>query len=260
MIVAGCDVGSVTTKAVIMRRGEIMGSALVPSGPVAETSAQQAMAAALDNAGRSLADVVSCVGTGYGRKRVSFGDACESEITCHARGALWQDPVLRTIVDIGGQDAKATRFDARGAVVRYTYNDRCASGSGRFLEIIAEALDIELAEMGALAARSRERLTLSNQCVVFAETEILSLVSEGRQTADIVNALHHAVAGRVAAMARGIGIEAEVGMTGGVARNDGMFLALEAALGRPLRRLPQPQLAGAIGAALLAAEMAGTTE
>jgi len=160
------------------------------------------------------------------------------------------------IVDIGGQDAKAIKFDDQGRVLQYLYNDKCASGTGRFLEVIADALGIELDALGAIAETSTERLALSNQCVVFAETEILSLVSEGKETADIVMAMHRAVARRAAAMAKSIGLVGDVAMTGGVARNAGMFRALGESLGADLKPVPHPQINGAIGAALLAAEAA----
>jgi len=258
MIVAGCDVGSLTAKAVIMRDGAIVGSGVVRSGAAAEASANAAMRMALAAAGVALDDVARCVATGYGRKRISFGDAVESEISCHAKGAIWQAPAVRTIVDIGGQDAKAIKLDERGDVLRYLYNDKCASGTGRFLEVIAEALGIELEAMGELSQQSSEHLTLSNQCVVFAETEILSLVSEGKETADIVKALHRAVARRAASMAKSIGVVGDVAMTGGVALNAGMFEALGEALGTELTRVAHPQLAGAIGAALFATDAART--
>ena len=256
MIVAGCDVGSLTAKAVIMDDGQIVGCGITLCGSSPADSAREAMQLALDQAGVPLDAVSYCVATGYGRKNISFGDAVESEISCHARGALWQDPSVRTIVDIGGQDAKAIKLDEHGRVLQYLYNDKCASGTGRFLEVIADALGIELDALGAVAARSTEPLTLSNQCVVFAETEILSLVSEGRETADIVMAMHRAVARRAAAMARSIGVVDEVAMTGGVAKNSGMFDALGEALGKKLTRLPHPQVNGAIGAALFAAQAA----
>jgi predicted CoA-substrate-specific enzyme activase len=255
MIVAGCDVGSLTAKSVILHEGVIVGSAIVRSGPVPEKSADEAMALALKDAGISPGQLVCCVGTGYGRKRISFVNAVESEIACHARGAVWQEPSVRMLVDIGGQDAKAVKFDGNGNVIRYVYNDKCASGTGRFLEIIAEALEIKLDDLGHLSCQSKERLTLSNQCVVFAETEILSLVSEGKGPADIIRALHNAVARRTAAMARSLGVEGKVAMTGGVARNEGMFEALKEALGIELARVTHPQLNGAIGAALFAVDL-----
>jgi predicted CoA-substrate-specific enzyme activase len=257
MIVAGCDVGSLTAKAVLMNDGTIIGSGITCTGPVPEASANAAMQLALDQAGVTLDAIAHCVGTGYGRRKITFGDTVESEIACHARGAVWQVASVRSVIDIGGQDAKAIRLDERGNVVQYQYNDKCAAGTGRFLEVIADALGIELDALGPLAEQATEHLTLSNQCVVFAETEILSLVNEGKETADIVRAMHQAVARRVVAMARSIGVAGDVAMTGGVAKNSGMFEALREALGMPLVQVPQPQLNGAIGAALVAADAAG---
>jgi predicted CoA-substrate-specific enzyme activase len=260
MIVAGCDVGSLTAKAVLMRDGTIIGAGITRTGPVPEAAASAAMQFALDRAAVRLGAVAHCVGTGYGRRRIAFGDTVESEIACHARGAVWQAASVRTVIDIGGQDAKAIRLDECGNVLQYQYNDKCAAGTGRFLEVIADSLGIKLDALGPLSEQATEHLTLSNQCVVFAETEILSLVNEGRETADIVCAMHRAVARRVVAMARGIGVVGDVAMTGGVARNSGMFEALREALGMPLVRVPHPQLNGAIGAALIAADAAGAGE
>ncbi len=259
MITAGCDVGSLTAKAVILADGRIAGRSVVRCGTSPEKSAEEAMGAALDQAGIRLDRVSRTVGTGYGRARIPFAQAIESEIACHARGAIWRVPSARTVVDIGGQDAKAIRMAADGRVVQYSYNDKCASGTGRFLEVIAEALEVPLWEMGDIAARSTERLSLSNQCVIFAETEIISLVNEGRETADIINALHHAVARRAASLAKGIGVEQSVVMSGGVARNRGMFAALGEALGCALLELDDPQINGALGAALMALDALSAT-
>jgi predicted CoA-substrate-specific enzyme activase len=201
-----------------------------------------------------MEDIEYCIGTGYGRKHIPFMDSLESEIACHGRGAIWQVPSARTVVDIGGQDAKAIRVDEKGNVERYVYNDKCASGTGRFLEIIADSLDIKLEDMGAISGRSMEKLTLSNQCVVFAETEIISLVNEGKEIADIISALHQAVANRAASLARGILVAPDAVMTGGVAKNSGMFEALQKALGMKLHRVDNPQINGALGAALFAAD------
>jgi len=257
MIVAGCDVGSLTAKAVLMNDGTIIGSGITRTGPVPEASANAAMQLALNQVGVTIDAIAYCVGTGYGRRKITFGDTVESEIACHARGAVWQVASVRTVIDIGGQDAKVIRLDERGNVLQYQYNDKCASGTGRFLEVIADALGIELDALGPLSEQATEHLTLSNQCVVFAETEILSLVNEGKETADIVRAMHQAVARRVVAMARSIGVAGDVAMTGGVAKNSGMFEALREALGMPLVQVPHPQLNGAIGAALVAADAAG---
>jgi (R)-2-hydroxyacyl-CoA dehydratese activating ATPase len=256
MIVAGCDVGSLTAKAVIMEDGKIAASAVIRVKTAPEDSAREVMGQALASLNASIGDIYHCVGTGYGRKQIPFVNGIESEIVCHARGAVWQVPTARTVIDIGGQDAKAIRVGVSGEVTRFIYNDKCASGTGRFLEIIAEALDVRLEDLGDIASKSGSSITLSSQCVVFAETEIISLINEGAEIPDIIKALHGAVANRTAALARGIVVENDVVMTGGVARNSGMFAALEATLGVSLKRVDNPQINGAIGAALIAAERA----
>jgi predicted CoA-substrate-specific enzyme activase len=180
----------------------------------------------------------------------------ESEISCHAKGAWWDTPSVRMVIDIGGQDAKAIRIDDTGKVIRYVYNDKCASGTGRFLEVMADALEVEIEEMGAIGKQAKENVTISNQCVIFAETEVISLINEGKAVSNIVNGLHHAMANRVASLARSIGVEQEVVMTGGVAKNNGMFDALAKGLNFPVKALDHvdPQINGALGAALFAEE------
>ena len=159
------------------------------------------------------------------------------------------------VIDIGGQDAKAIRLDDQANVIRYVYNDKCASGTGRFLEVMADALNIDLNNMGEVSLSSQNPISISNQCVIFAETEIVSLVNEGRDIADIINGLHHALAHRVAALAKGIELQDDIVMTGGVAKNKGMFAALEKALGKKIKDLDRdPQINGALGAAIFAAE------
>ena len=254
MITAGCDIGSLTAKAVILQDGKMLASEVILALAQPEKSAIEVMKRAVETAGIKMEDIEYCVGTGYGRKHIPFMNSPESEIACHGRGAVWQVPSARTVVDIGGQDAKAIRVDEKGNVERYVYNDKCASGTGRFLEIIAESLDIKLDDMGVLSGRSTEKLTLSNQCVVFAETEIISLVNEGKEIADIISALHQAVANRAASLARGILVAPDAVMTGGVAKNSGMFLALERALGVKLHQVENPQINGALGAAIFAAD------
>ena len=252
MITAGCDIGSLTAKAVILKDREIIAKEIIRATARPEQSALAVMELSCGAAGINMENIDRLVGTGYGRKHIPFVNSVESEIVCHARGAFHQAPGTRTVIDIGGQDAKAIKIDDRGEVVRYVYNDKCASGTGRFLEIIADSLDVPLEELGALSQKSTEILTISNQCVVFAETEIISLVNEGREIPDIISALHRAVANRVASLARGIGVEEEVLMTGGVAKNPGMFSALAGALGLELRAVSDPQMNGALGAALIA--------
>jgi len=255
MIVAGCDIGSLTAKAVLMKNEEILSTAMIRSMPKPQDSARLVMNSALEAAGLSMDDILFSVGTGYGRSQISFVDSVESEIACHGRGAWWNVPSIRTVIDIGGQDAKVIRIDEQGNVTRYSYNDKCAAGTGRFLEVIAEALEVELEEMGDLSLRSTEKVNISNQCVVFAETEVVSLINEGKEVADIINGLSRAMANRAASLAKGIGVVQDVAFTGGVAKNGGVALALEVALGYPLKALNiDPQINGALGAALIAQE------
>ena len=259
MIVAGCDIGSLTAKAVIMENSKILSSAVMRAKTRPAESATQVMQMALDKAKLTMDDLGFVVGTGYGREQIPFVDHVESEISCHAKGAWQVMPSVRMIIDIGGQDAKATRMDDSGNVARYIYNDKCASGTGRFLEVMAEALEVPLEELGDLASKSTEKLSISNQCVIFAETEVVSLVNEGKETADILNALHHSLAKRVASLARSIEVKEDVVMTGGVAKNSGVFNALSQALGVELKALNgvDPQIMGALGAALYAEEKSG---
>jgi len=257
MIVAGCDIGSLTAKALIMEKGQVLSDAVMRATVRPADSANAVMQIALDKAGMTMDRVDYVVGTGYGREQIPFVDSVESEISCHAKGAWRVSPSVRMVIDIGGQDAKATRMDDSGAVARYIYNDKCASGTGRFLEVMADALEVPLDDMGRLGTTSKEKLTISNQCVIFAETEVVSLVNEGKDTADIVNALHHALAKRVASLARSIEVKQDVVMTGG-AKNSGVFQALSEALNLELKALDgvDPQIMGALGAALYAEEKA----
>ncbi|MFZ1983132.1 MAG: acyl-CoA dehydratase activase [Desulfatitalea sp.] len=256
MIVAGCDIGSLTAKAVIMENAQVLGQAVIRAGTRPAKSAEEVMSLALEKAKRTMGDIRYVVGTGYGREQIPFVDSVKSEISCHARGAWRLMPSVRMIIDIGGQDAKATRLDENGTVVRYMYNDKCASGTGRFLEIMADALEVPLEEMGSVGALSKEKLTISNQCVIFAETEVVSLINEGKESCDIINALHEALAKRVASLAKGIEVQEDVVMTGGVAKNAGVFKAISRALKVPIKSLAgcDPQIVGALGAALYAEE------
>jgi (R)-2-hydroxyacyl-CoA dehydratese activating ATPase len=255
MIVAGCDIGSRTAKAVIMEDNTILAACVMRDKPDPEESAREVIEAALAQAGKTMGDIQRCVGTGYGRNQVPFAQACESEIVCHGRGAQWLEPSIRMVIDIGGQDAKAIKLDDKGRVVRFAYNDKCASGTGRFLEVMAKPLGVKLEDLGMVSQRSNNPVKISNQCVIFAETELVSLINAGKPIPDIISGLHRAMAHRVAALAKGIELEGEIGMTGGVAKNIGMFTALQEALGVTIRKIGwDPQMVGAIGAALVARE------
>ncbi len=256
MITAGCDIGSRTAKAVILEKDKVLATAVIPSKLDPVESATTVMTQALENAELKLEDIGTIIGTGYGQQEVPFAHSLESEIVCHAKGAWWNTPSARMVIDIGGQDSKAIRLDEKGNVIRYTYNDKCASGTGRFLEIMADALQVELDEMGTIGMDYTESLTISNQCVIFAETEVVSLINEEKEVADIIHALHRSLGSRVASQARSLVIEEEVIMTGGVAKNKGVFHALSEGLGVCLKSLSgvDPQINGALGAALIAQE------
>ncbi|HHO77380.1 MAG TPA: 2-hydroxyglutaryl-CoA dehydratase [Deltaproteobacteria bacterium] len=257
MFVAGCDVGSLSAKAVIMKDENIIASHVIFARPEPAESARTVMEGALNKACLTMEDISYCVGTGYGRNSISFAQAAESEIACHGKGAQWLKPQVRMVIDIGGQDAKAIRIDETGRVLRYAYNDRCASGTGRFLEVMAGSMGIELNDMGEVSSQAKNPVSLSNQCVVFAETEIISLINAGRDLSDIVGGLHKALSHRVASLARSIELESEITMTGGVAKNQGMFKSLQEALGVKLVCMDtDPQIIGAVGAALMARQAA----
>jgi (R)-2-hydroxyacyl-CoA dehydratese activating ATPase len=255
MIVAGCDVGSLTAKAVIMREGEIISSHVIRVETRPEVSAESVMDKALSMAGLSMDDIEYSVGTGYGRKKILFVNDVMSEIVCHGMAVKWLMPSVQTIIDVGGQDAKAIRVDESGAVVRYAYNDKCASGTGRFLEIMAKALETRLEDLGEISMKSEKPIKISNQCTVFAETEVISQINNGKNIADIISGLHRAMAHRVASLANSIDVMKDVAMSGGVAKNIGMYSVLEDVLGLKFLKndIADPQINGALGAALFAA-------
>ncbi|TET75596.1 MAG: CoA activase [Dehalococcoidia bacterium] len=256
MLVGGCDVGSATGKAVVMKDGEIISYVIIPSTTKPEVTARMAMDEAMEKAGLSLIeDLDYIVGTGYGRLKVPFANENISEITCHARGAYWMSPTVRTVVDIGGQDCKVMSIDDKGKVLEFVMNDRCAAGTGRFFEAMARALDCGLEGLSELSLQAKRPATITSQCSVFAESEVITLVNEGVELADIVAGLHNSIAGRLNSMVRKVGLVEDVALTGGCAKNEGLAKALEGKLGVSVRKLPQdPQIAGAVGAALIARE------
>ncbi len=261
MIVSGCDVGSLTAKAVIMslaNGARIMGSAIIRSRVRPQESAEKVMQAAVAEAGLDQKDVQYCIGTGYGRGKIPFVNETVSEISCHARGAQWLLPSVRTVIDIGGQDCKAIKIDAKGRLADFIANDKCASGTGRFLEVMAKVLGIELSELGALSAKSHAPITLASTCTVWAQAEVIKQLNSGFPLADIAAGINTAMAGRVATLASTIGLESDVCLTGGGAKNAGVVNTLEKIIGFEIKRIRKadPQLAGAIGAAILAGEKA----
>jgi predicted CoA-substrate-specific enzyme activase len=254
---AGVDVGSTQTKAVVLAADRtIVSRALVDTGANIGRSAQRAFDEALAGAGLRREQVAYVVGTGYGRFTVTFGDAQITEISCHARGATFFFPQTRTVIDMGGQDAKGIRVGPDGEVADFVMNDKCAAGTGRFLANAAETLGITLDDLGALSLMGTAPVRLSTVCTVFVESDIMSYLAQGKRVEDILAGVHSAIAARTISLVRRVGIEPEVTFTGGVSLNAGMVAALKAKLGAPVNVSPDAHYNGAIGAALFALERA----
>ncbi len=256
MIVGGCDIGSTTGKAVVMKDGEIISSHIVPSTTSPEKTARLAMDEAIKQSGlSSIEDMENIIGTGYGRLKVPFAKENISEITCHARGAHWMSPTVRTVVDIGGQDCKVMALTDKGGVQEFVMNDRCAAGTGRFFEAMARALGCGLEGISSLGNQGDNPSAITSQCSVFAESEVVTLVNEGTDLKDIIAGINNSVAGRLTSMVRRVGLKEELALTGGCSKNDGLAQSLAAKLEVDVVKLPlDPQLAGAVGAALIASE------
>lgn len=250
--VAGVDVGSTQTKCVIMNdQRAVVARTLVDTGANVTRAGDRAFAAALVTAGISRESVACAAGTGYGRFKVSFGDLQITEITCHAKGASLLFPGTKTVIDMGGQDAKAIRV-RDGEVIDFVMNDKCAAGTGRFLSTAAEALGIGLEEIGPISLRARNPVRLSTVCTVFVESDIMAYVAQGKKIEDILGGIHSAIAARTIALARRVGLEPEFTFTGGVSLNCGMVKTMEDKLGYPFNFSPDSHYMGAIGAALFA--------
>lgn len=260
-LVAGVDVGSITAKTVVLGDDEqILASHVVHQGIVNEEAARGCLLETLEMAGVRQADVDFVVVTGYGRELVKFGDLTITEISCHADGAAYLLPEVRTVVDVGGQDSKVIALDENGVVLNFKMNDRCAAGTGRFLEVMATALHLELEEIGPLALQSESPAKVSSTCAVFAESEIVSLMAQGVPKVDIVAGMHYAICRRLAGMVRAVGVRERVAMTGGVAMNSGVLGFLEHQLGTELLVPEVPQIIGALGAARFALREIGRLE
>ena len=250
---AGVDVGSLGTKTVILVDGEIAGFSIIPTGINTEENGLNGLSSALEHAGLTREDLTYIVATGYGRISAPYANKTVTEITCHAKGAHYLHPQTRTIIDMGGQDCKAIRLDAEGNVTDFAMNDKCAAGTGRFLEVMANVFKIRLAELGPLSLKATEVLPVSSTCTVFAESETVSLLARGEKPENIIIGIHHAIANRISGMFARVGIEGDVFFSGGVAKNVGMKKALEDTLGVKIADPEKdPQLVGAIGAAVIA--------
>jgi len=250
-VVCGCDVGSTYGKAVIMDLdGNVLGSSIVRSKIDPEETSKMAIAAAIEGIdGLSVNDFAYLVGTGYGRNRVPFANENISEISCHAMGVHITNPAIKTIVDIGGQDLKGITIDENGSVKHFAMNDKCAAGTGRFFEAMARAFEVDLQQFSDMSLKAKEILPITSQCSVFAETEVISMVAQKKNPNDIAAGIQASVAKRCFTMLKSAGIEREVTMTGGCAKNKGLKLALEKILKFEITELStDPQLMGALGA------------
>lgn len=252
----GIDSGSTSTDVVILDKNKnIVATVIMPTGASATLGAERALDEALAKANISREDIATTVTTGYGRGTIQNGNQSITEITCHARGAHFLDSSVRTVVDIGGQDSKVIRLDENGAVVNFVMNDKCAAGTGRFLEMMSRSLELSLDEMSKKGLTYKEDITISSMCSVFAESEVISLIAQNKATDDIVHGLNKAVTVKTAALAKRVGGEEKYMMTGGVSKNSGLVKALEQQLDTKLIISDKAQLCGAIGAALFAADM-----
>ena len=250
---AGVDVGSTQTKAVIIdQQRRIVGRALIDTGANVIAAAERAFDTALTDGRIGEPEVECVIGTGYGRYRVTFGNAQVTEISCHGRGAIQMFPRTRTVLDIGGQDTKAIRISPTGEIVDFCMNDKCAAGTGRFLGAASAALEIPLSDLGPLALRAERPVRISTTCTVFAESEVLSWLGKGKKIEDILGGVHQAIAARSIGLLRRVGIQEEVTFTGGVARNIGMINSINRGLGLEVNVSEDSHFMGALGAALFA--------
>ncbi len=260
MPVAGIDVGSLTAEVVLLKGNEIIQYVILPTGANSKKAAEKAMREALESSGLDQSDLLYVVATGYGRVSIDFANKKITEITCHGRGAHYLNPDVRTVIDIGGQDSKVIVLNEKGRALDFTMNDKCAAGTGRFLEVMAQALEVELEELANVSSQARDSVSISSMCTVFAESEVVSLIAQGLPREDIAHGLHQSIAERTAGMVNRVGLVKPVMITGGVAKNAAVVKALEEKLKAEIIVPEEPQIAGALGAALFAGEELNSSE
>ena len=252
---AGIDVGSLSTEAVILdAQNELVGYSIIETGANSTDAAEEALDKALVDANLSQGQIRSSVATGYGRISVPLADKKVTEISCHGMGAYHLFPDTGTVIDIGGQDSKVIRVGEGGKVLDFTMNDKCAAGTGRFLEVMASKLQVSLEEMGKLSLQAGGELRISSVCTVFAESEVVSLVAQNHPKEEIIRGLHRAIVNRLWSMIKTVGVHGAVTMSGGVAKNRGVVALMEEKLGSAMHLHTEPQIIGALGAALMASK------
>lgn len=251
--VAGIDVGSLSTEALILdMECGTEGYSIVQTGANSTDAAVSALEKALAASGIERDQIRRIVATGYGRVSIPFSDKRVTEISCHAMGAFHLFPDTGIVIDIGGQDSKVIRVGEGGRVLDFAMNDKCAAGTGRFLEVMADKLQVALDDMGPLSLKAGGEIGISSVCTVFAESEVVSLVARNHPKEEIIRGLHRAIVNRVWSMVKGIGVRGAVTMSGGVAKNTGVVSLMEEKLGQPIHVYSEPQIIGALGAALVA--------
>ena len=252
MLTIGIDVGSITTKAAVAEDDEVIADKVVFTGYNARMAGEQLFESIIGECGINRDSIDRIISTGYGRNSLEFADRAVTEITCHAAGAYYLDRGVRSVIDIGGQDSKAIAVSDTGSPMDFAMNDKCAAGTGRFLEVMARALEVDLEEFGDVSLKAQQPAPISSLCTVFAESEVISLIAKGEFRENIIAGIHEAIASRVVAMANRVGFNARVMMTGGVAKNTGVVKALEQKIGQKIHVSDKSQLTGAIGAAIIA--------
>lgn len=255
MLTAGIDIGSITAKGAVLQDGKLLGTKVIFTGYNAELAGKKIFDELLDGLKIEAASIQKIVATGYGRNSVKFATRTFTEILCHGAGAHYLNPRIRAIIDIGGQDSKVILLGEDGKVKNFVMNDKCAAGTGRFLEVMARALEVDLDEFGTLSLESEQPAKISSLCTVFAESEVISLIAQGESRRNIIAGIHESIAARVSSMAGRIGLAGPLMITGGVARNIGVIRALEKKLNMKAEVSPYAQENGAIGAAVMAASL-----
>ena len=263
-LVAGVDVGSTTTKVVIMEGLKILGSKVSATGTNCKRTSASLLESVLDDAGRARDDVQYVVSTGYGRRMLDFSNEAITEISANVKGASWlmaqcndslNGTKIRTLINIGGQDCKVISLDNNGIMKDFVMNDKCAAGTGRFLEVMSCILEVELERLGAVSLKAKDPLPINSLCTVFGESEVISLLSQGKQVEDIAAGIHRSISKRICAMVRKVGLHEAIFFDGGPALNEGLRFALEQELRTNVFVPTEPQIVTAIGAAIAANEL-----
>lgn len=252
----GLDIGSRACKAVLMDDDGLRGHRIVDTGVAPQHTCETLIEQLLAEAGARRSDVAAIVATGYGRVSLTCADRAVTELSCHGRGAHYLDPNVRTVIDVGGQDSKVIQVDASGNMLDFAMNDRCAAGTGRFMEGVARVLETDVDCLGRMVHTARSPCAINSMCAVFAESEVISLLAQGQDKDNIAAGIFHAFARRVGNLAKGVGVREKVAFVGGAAKNQGLRKALSDYLAIELTAITvDPQIVGALGAALLAKDM-----